>query len=515
MMKTLYQKLVAVLACCVIVMFVIFFLVMNRLDMARSQELNQKLYRALASELVKDQFVPEKNELDASGLQRVFERLRKINPRIDVYLLDTEGNVITGSGKAEMKRGRVNLAPINRFLDDANALPILGDDPTDPSRQRVFSAARITLSDDRSGYLYIVLRGLISDSMSERIRSSYVLQKNLWTVGVGLAFILLASAIIIRLITRPLQRLNNVMEKFRQSGFAVHPEQAAARVTSDHDVDRLTDTFNHMADRLLEQMRALKETDSKRRELVVNISHDLRTPLASLQGHLETLQSRNDRLSEAEKRHYLEIALRQARQLGRLVSRLFELAKLDSDDMKILSEPFVLDELVHDVVQQFQLDASKKGLLIAVEAQCELPLVSADIGLIERVLKNLIENSMRYTARGGEIRVVLRAAENEAVIEVLDNGSGISAEDLPRIFDRFYQAEKSRRDAPGNAGLGLAIAQRILELHGSRITATSRPGRTVMSFSLPYAAIHSPLGDSISAEVPPPEPVSIALYAKS
>jgi len=117
----------------------------------------------------------------------------------------------------------------------------------------------------------------------------------------------------------------------------------------------------------------------------------------------------------------------------------------------------------------------------------EMPLVAADIGMIDRVLKNLIENSLRYTPSGGTIKVTLTPAARHVTVQVSDTGCGIDTEDLPRIFDRFYRGEKNRGDASGNAGLGLAIAKRILELHDSSIAVTSRPGMTTISFTLAYA----------------------------
>ena len=484
MLHTLYQKLFAVLLCCVVVMIVIFVLVMRHLDMARAQELNQKLYRSLAAELVREQIVPEHDGLEPGAVQSLFDRLRKINPRLDVYLLDAEGRVLAASSGAQVRRPTVDVVPIRRFLDDNAALPILGDDPADHERARVFSAAPIRLEGQREGYLYLVLRGLISDSISQRIKNSYVLRESLVIVGVGLVFVLLASTLIIRLITRPLQRLNVIVDKLRQGGFGVG-EGARPHSRPGDEVAEITDMLNQMADRILHQMRALKETDAQRRELIANISHDLRTPLASLQGYLETLQFKRDRLTLEEQTRYLEIALRHTEQLGRLVSQLFELAKLDSEQVQIYPEPFVLEELVQDTVQQFRLQAQNVGIALEVSAPQELPLVHGDIGLIERVLRNLIENALRYTPPGGNVTVALRPATSGVAVEIVDNGRGIAPEDLPHVFDGFYRGEKSRRDAAGHAGLGLAIAKRIVELHHRTITAESRPGMTAICFELP------------------------------
>src|SRR4029079_10258814 len=134
-----------------------------------------------------------------------------------------------------------------------------------------------------------------------------------------------------------------------------------------------------------------------------NISHDLRTPLASLQGYLETLHLKGEQLSPEEQRSYLEVALKQTEQLSGLVMRLFDLAKLDSGQVVVAPEPFALGDLVQDVVQEFELAASNKGIALKALMRPDLPLVSADIGLMERVLRNLIENALRYTDTGGSV----------------------------------------------------------------------------------------------------------------
>jgi signal transduction histidine kinase len=231
----------------------------------------------------------------------------------------------------------------------------------------------------------------------------------------------------------------------------------------------------------------MKQADATRRELIVNISHDLRTPLASLQGYIETLQVRQEVLTSAEKEAYLQIALRHTEQLNELVTRLFDLARLDSGQTAVSPEPFVLEELVQDVTQQFELAASQGGIRLEMPAPAELPLVFGDIGLIERVLRNLIENALRYTHAGGSIGVGITPGHASCRVDVWDTGDGISAADLPHIFDRFYRGEKSRSAAAAHAGLGLAIVKRIVELHGGTIRASSRPGKTVFSFTLRYA----------------------------
>jgi signal transduction histidine kinase len=195
---------------------------------------------------------------------------------------------------------------------------------------------------------------------------------------------------------------------------------------------------------------------------------------------------KEDRLSVDERRQFLEIAGNQAERLGSLVDELFELARLESAEVTPDLEPFPLAELVQDVVQEFQLSASERGVELAAELPGGLPPVAADIGLIQRVLQNLVENALKHTEQGGSVTVVLERQRASVVVRVEDTGCGIPQEDLVRVFDRFYQGAPATRGDRPRRGLGLAIVKRILELHGSAIEAASTVGRgTVFSFSLP------------------------------
>jgi signal transduction histidine kinase len=252
------------------------------------------------------------------------------------------------------------------------------------------------------------------------------------------------------------------------------------------EIDTLVLTFREMAQQIDKQVESLKKGDSLRRELIANISHDLRTPLATLQGYMETLLMKNSSLTSEERKTYLETAISHCNRLNKLVSGLFELAKLEAKDLQIHSEPFSMNELVQDVTQKFHLTAYEKNINIITNIEKEFPFVIADIALIERVLENLLDNALRHTPDNGSVSVMLEIEGASLIVRVSDTGYGIPAEDLPRIFDRFYQLDKSRKDKAGHSGLGLAITKRIMELHGSKLNVTSKPNEgTSFTFSLP------------------------------
>jgi signal transduction histidine kinase len=195
------------------------------------------------------------------------------------------------------------------------------------------------------------------------------------------------------------------------------------------------------------------------------------------------------------RREYLSIALKRSDRLRKLVAVLFELAKLDSPDLQVRSEPFSLGELVQDVTQKFKLTAEEKRMQLLSGPMGNLPLVVADIGLIERVFENLIQNALRHTPENGTITVSAMYEGGKITVLVSDTGSGIRPEDLPHVFERFYGTSRTRRDTTASGGLGLAITKKILELHGSDITVESTINvGTTFIFTLPvHQARQSPL----------------------
>lgn len=457
------------------------------------QEVNQKLNQTLAERMVSENTLMQAGQVNEAAVKDLFHKLMVINPSIEVYLLDAQGTILTFSAPPEkVKRSRISLDPLQRFFSNTEDFPILGDDPRDRHRQKIFSAFPIeSLSGDIEGYLYVILGGEEFDSVAQRLEGSYILRVSMWVAVATLLFALLAGLVLFKLMTRRLRMLALAMETFKRSDFSELPNVSPVRAPTAQrgdEMDELGTTFKQMADRIHQQVGLLKQTDQLRRELVADVSHDLRTPLTSLQGYLETMLLKDGTLSTEEQRKYLEVATSQSKHLGKLIAELFELAKLNSREMTPHCELFSLGELVQDVVQKFRLIVEKKRLTLQANFGTNLPPVSADIRLMERVLDNLIENAISHTAEGGIVTVALSLIQGKIMTQVADTGEGISAEDLPFIFDRYYRTAGSQSGQSAGAGLGLAIVKRILELHGSAIEAVStRHVGTTFRFDLPVA----------------------------
>jgi signal transduction histidine kinase len=261
------------------------------------------------------------------------------------------------------------------------------------------------------------------------------------------------------------------------------------------EIALLEQAVGAMQRRIEQQLAHLREADQLRRELIGNISHDLRTPLSNIQGYIETVLLRADRLDADARTQHLRTALRHADLLGRRIAELFELSTLDAGRVAPKLEVFCLAELLQDVIHSYQLDAGRRGVRLALAAGSQLTTqVRADIALIERVLQNLIDNALRHTPVGGEVTLAIDAGESDVEVSVRDTGSGIAKDHLPHVFERYWRAEGEGRDAAqagaagSSAGLGLAIVKRILDLHGSvvRVRSAPREGACFM-FALPRA----------------------------
>lgn len=485
MFKTLYGKLATVLAILLITLGIGYGLFSLSASQLFLQEVNQRFNRDLARQLLVQQNMVKGEELHEEEIKKLFSYYMHINPAIEIYLLDTEGNILAFEApQMKIKRKKVDLEPVRQFLSGDTAYPILGDDPRDENRQKIFSAAAYPFQGPPTQYLYVVLGGEDYDSVKALLEDSYFLQVSIIAVVASVAFGLLLGLFMFNLLTRRLFRLSRLIEHFRDSGFREHlPYEGTRREELQDEIDTLGETYNVMADRIIEQMQALEAKDNLRRNLIANVSHDLRTPLASLQGYIETLQMKAHDFTVEQRRHYLETAHQQSHRLTHLVEELFELSKLDAHEAQPQLEPVMLGELVMDVVQKYRLQAEENRVVLETTIPAGLPFVQADIAMLDRVLENLLGNALDHTPEDGFIRIELKVENGGVQLSICNSGPGIHEEDMTHLFERFYQAPEKRHGR--GAGLGLAIVKRILELHHSEISVDSpAEGPTCFRFTL-------------------------------
>lgn len=486
MPRTLYAKLALILIALLFAIGLLYALLSLSATRHYLEEVNQHLNRDLAHNLVMDRNLVEQGRINEAALKETFHHYMVINPSIEIYLLDIEGRILSYSADPEkVKRRSVSLQPIRDFLS-GGGYPLLGDDPRSYDRQKAFSVTPVPSAERPQGYLYVVLQGEEFDAVNNAVHESRFLRLSAWALAISLVLGLLLGLWVFYRLTRRLHRLTANMESFRASNFTQHTHyQSITTHGAADEIDKLGQSFDAMAQRIIEQFESLKQEDILRRELVAHVSHDLRTPLTTLHGYLETLQLKDETLTSSERNDYIATALRHSDRLTQLVTELFELAKLDATREAPQREPFAITELVHDVAQKFRLRMEQAGVALQICIDSDTPFVEADISLIERALENLIDNAIDHTPRGGTLTLSVQKRSGAAEVTIRDSGSGIPASELPRIFDRFYQVNNKHRQG-GHAGLGLAIVKRIMELHHSNITVQSEPDHgTAFTFMLP------------------------------
>ena len=213
-----------------------------------------------------------------------------------------------------------------------------------------------------------------------------------------------------------------------------------------------------MADTIVGNMDKMQSVDQLRRELIANVSHDLRTPLAVLKGYVETLQMKRETLSEKEKEEYLQITHDNVDKLSNLINQLFEYSKLEAEQVTPVKEPFSITELSHDLIAKFKVLAERKEISLKLDNPEENCMVYADVSLVERALQNLIENAIKYTEQKGKVTLSLNKKGKNIEINITDTGTGIPVSEQPYIFDRYKQVDKSAKKQ--GYGLGLAIVKK-------------------------------------------------------
>ena len=237
--------------------------------------------------------------------------------------------------------------------------------------------------------------------------------------------------------------------------------------------------FNHMAD-------ALEDAESERRRLVADIAHELRSPLTNIQGYLEAIK---DGVLEPDERT-IDTIYSQTRHLAALVEDLRLLALVEAGSLRLELINADLPELVRDASEAFRPRAADRSITLDVTVADDMPSARLDPTRIRQVVSNLVENAITHTPNGGRVAVTvaISSEDRRAVIAVIDTGAGISPEDLPYVFDRFYRVDPSRNRVTGGAGLGLTIVKRLVEVHGGVVDVASEPGEgTTFTVQIPFA----------------------------
>ena len=235
---------------------------------------------------------------------------------------------------------------------------------------------------------------------------------------------------------------------------------------------------------LAEANKQIMQLDTFRKEMIANISHDLRTPMASILGYSEILVNKKTQLCDDEQVKYLNVIASEAKKLNTMVGELFDLSKLEAGEIKLDKEQFNITELAQDILHKYSLAAKEKNVRLLTQFEENLPLVEADIRWIDRVVQNLMDNAMKFVNEGGLVKFTVFVEQNLLHFKICNTGETIDAEHIPFIFDRYFKANTTRKDS---TGLGLAIVKKIIDLHEGSIKCECQEGLTTFRFSLPIS----------------------------
>jgi signal transduction histidine kinase len=483
---SLYWRISAIFLLLLIILGIAYVYITARSAENFALETNQKLNADLAN-VISSEFKPFVGEtIDQTAIVEIMHHIMKINPSLEVYLLDESGRILSyAAPHKKVKLDSVSLDPIKKFIASKGNIFIKGDDPRQPGNLKIFSATPVMINDKLTGYIYVILAGEEYTSVTGLLFNSYIMKVGTYSFFITLVAAFVLGLLAIWFITRNLNKIVSTVKKFTAGDLK-------ARITYKSKKGELADlakNFNEMADTILSNIEKIKSMENLRSELIANVSHDLRTPLAIIHGYVETLIMKEDALTDEERKRYTNNILQSTEKLKNLVAQLFEYSKLQSMQIKPNKEPFFITELIQDISHKYQILAKKKGIAIKLSTPNDLPLVNADVALIDRVIQNLIDNAIKFTPEGGSINIELNKNSEKVRVAISDTGTGIPEEELDHIFDRYHKVKRNSAEEIEGSGLGLAIVKKILEIHNSSIKVFSKINQgTSFEFELPSFA---------------------------
>jgi len=276
-------------------------------------------------------------------------------------------------------------------------------------------------------------------------------------------------------LTRPFMEINDIVQKYSKGDYNVR-----IPISSTEEATQLAVSFNAMADQL-------KDLEATRRSFVANVSHELRSPLTSMKGFLEAMQDGTIGPEEHEK--YIGVVLSETQRMATMVNDLLDLARIESGKTALKLEIFDINELIRRTLITFEARIYEHRMEVDVKFAQDQYYVEADSAQISQVLRNIIDNAVKYSPDNSKLRIATYAMRREVYVSIQDSGQGIPEEDVPHVFDRFYKVEKAHTPTKqSGTGLGLSIVKRIIDQHGQTITLKSAKGKgSTFTFTLKRA----------------------------
>lgn len=463
---------VLVFAFCIV--FTSLTLLFLRLLIDRSLEIQNW---SLASDLAEELQPSTQGSIDFLAVHQKMDLFRKFSPDVRVFFLDSKGQenyLFSPDTVPSNNRPRFDLNTIEAALQDQDAQPQLYTLSWEKHHKIPFSVARLQMANE-PGYLLILLRFSDFNPISGLIFENAALPLVILTIlGLVLASIGISWALF-RMLTKNFYALLETVRAYRDGDFTKR-----VSIDSRNEMGELSASVNEMADQIVNQINELKHKDEVRKALIANVAHDLRSPATGILALADTLQISRNRLKEEEFQSCLDGIVESGESLERMIAELFELARLESGELKAELRDQGVDDILSSASSRFHALAKRRGVHFEYSLTNTPTTILCDPFLLGRVIDNLLGNALKFTAEGGTVGLFADIGESHVLLSISDTGSGIPAEELEKIFERFHQVQESDitndRKSLG-LGLGLAIVSEILSLHQSQIQVESELGR--------------------------------------
>ncbi|MDW1519849.1 HAMP domain-containing sensor histidine kinase [Vibrio sp. Vb5032] len=416
----------------------------------------QSLHKELASHMRDDNPLMIGTDYNPKALKSIFHTLMLIGPDFEIYFLDSQGNITTHAAPegAEIM-GKVDLNPIKQFLND-QPFPILGEDPRNRGEHKVFSVAAIEELGSTVGYLYVVIGSTRHDAIANaQVDTPYIALAGLVLVSI-LGFALGAYVLVKRSLLSPIERVTKQLQQQAEHDFRLQPDFT-------HQVPELVpiaNSYQMMAKHIQQQFLQLEYQSSHRRQSLLQLSHDLKTPLSSVLGYLETW-----RLQHPESDPLIDVAFRNCEKLSTQLHSLLDAARKEAPMPNYEYRPVDLGALMAECAETMQSQFSRKEVVLKVDIDSEIQTVG-DKGLLERLVLNLLENALRHSPIGSEVHCQAHLSEDKS-----------------RIHFTFVNHIEEEAEG-GSLGIGTKIVQSILMLHHSYLETNATSSQYQQKFTL-------------------------------
>ncbi|MGN0452662.1 MAG: sensor histidine kinase [Ruminococcus sp.] len=457
--RFLFFSLCAAFICVLIVTGILSFPVSEFIEQSGRLELDKNA-RGIA------QYISDAAKGDISSLNE--DESRIFTKSLDAYadslhavvvFADADGKVVYSSSEAFLHKWDKLPSRVMEHISDGEHFEY-GNLGNATDSKRYISAVPVTDSatDKVTGYLLVAQSTLWTSNYTPSVFTVLIV-----LILIAAIVIFILSAVYAYNATRPLKQLTAAAKSFAVGDFT-----SRVKVKSNDEMGELANAFNEMAD-------SLASSEGMRRNFISNVSHELKTPMTTIAGYIDGIL--DGTINKEEQDRYLAIVSAEVKRLSRLVTSMISLSKIDSGEIKVNKEKFILEDTVFSVLFGFDQSLSQKHITVEGLSDDTDTYAYGDKDLIYQVIYNLVENAVKFTNEGGYIRFGFSNTAEKTCVYIENSGAGILPEDLRLVFDKFYKGDKSRSAHKNSMGLGLYIAKTIIQLHEGSITAESEPGK--------------------------------------